>query len=93
LVYEINNRGNGDEFFSFAGGGFRDFTRIAASSPQMWKDICIANKTAILEEIAAYETVLSELKTSVANEDSQRLMDIFQASRKARIYWGEKKDW
>ena len=93
LVYEISRRENGDEFFSFAAGGFRDFTRIAASSPHMWKDICLANKAAILEEMTAYESVLSELKDCLINEDSEHLMEIFEASRKARRYWGEKKHW
>ena len=62
LVYDINRRPNGDEFFSFAAGGFRDFTRIAASSPDMWRDVCLANRDALLDELAIYQAVLSELK-------------------------------
>ena len=93
LVYEINRRENGNEFFSFAAGGFRDFSRIAASSPAMWRDIFLANKTALLKEITAYQTVLDELKDCLIKEDGDRLTEIFEASRTARTDWALKKRW
>lgn len=63
LVAQVANAEDAALKLDFAGGGFRDFTRIAASSPEMWRDICIANKDALLREISIYESVLAHLKT------------------------------
>ena len=49
LVDEIASRPNAEQLFSFAASGFRDFTRIAGSSPEMWRDISLANKTALIK--------------------------------------------
>ena len=54
LVHDFAQRPNSDQLFGFAAGGFRDFTRIASSHPEMWRDICIANRQALLQELDAY---------------------------------------
>ena len=54
LVDELACRADSDAFFRFAASGFRDFTRIAGSSPEMWRDIALANREALLTEIDAY---------------------------------------
>ena len=51
LVHDLAQRENRDLLLSFAASGFRDFTRIAASSPEMWRDICLANRDALLIEM------------------------------------------
>ena len=51
LVHEVAGRDNSEQLFSFAAGGFRDFTRIASSHPEMWRDICVANRDRLLEEM------------------------------------------
>ncbi len=56
LVSMIAARPDGAELFSFAGAGFRDFTRIAGSSPEMWRDICVANRDVLLHEIEAFQS-------------------------------------
>ncbi len=54
LVDELAARPDAAELFRYAASGFRDFTRIAASSPEMWRDIALANRDALLAEIDAY---------------------------------------
>jgi prephenate dehydrogenase len=62
LVDDIASRPNAAQLFSFAASGFRDFTRIAGSHPEMWRDISMANREALLKEISAYESELATLK-------------------------------
>jgi prephenate dehydrogenase len=73
--------------FSFAAGGFRDFTRIAASSPEMWRDVCIANRAALLTEIDAYTKVLARFREAIAASDGAALEAAFERSRTARSEW------
>jgi prephenate dehydrogenase len=91
LVDDIASRANAEELFSFAASGFRDFTRIAGSSPEMWRDISIANKTALLNEITAFENELSQLKQLLANEDGAGLQALFERASVARNNWAESK--
>lgn len=89
LVNEIANRPNAAQLFSFAASGFRDFTRIAGSHPEMWRDIALANKTALLGEISAYEQQLSILKQLLVNEDGKGLEALFQTASTARNNWAK----
>jgi prephenate dehydrogenase len=73
--------------FSFAAGGFRDFTRIAASSPEMWRDVCIANRAALLTEIDAYTKVLARFRQAIDAADAAALEAAFERSRTARSQW------
>jgi prephenate dehydrogenase len=73
--------------FAFASGGFRDFTRIAASSPEMWRDICVANRDALLEEIDRYTAVLAALRAAIEAGDGASLETVFARSRAARADW------
>ena len=91
LVDDIAKRPNAAQLFSFAASGFRDFTRIAGSSPEMWRDISLANKTALLSEISAFETELSQLKQLLENEDGAGLRALFEHASKARNDWAETK--
>ncbi len=91
LVEDIASRDNADELFQFAASGFRDFTRIAGSSPEMWRDISFANKTALLSEITTYEQALAKLKQTLAKEDSDALQALFERASKARNEWAQQK--
>jgi len=71
----------------FAAGGFRDFTRIAASSPEMWRDICVANRAALLEELDGYTAVLAQLRDAIERGDGAALEAVFARSRTARRNW------
>jgi prephenate dehydrogenase len=88
LVAQVANAEDASLKLDFAGGGFRDFTRIAASSPEMWRDICVANKTALLKELATYQTVLAHLKSQIERDDGEGLERIFARASKVRSEWG-----
>ena len=86
LVSEVAARPNAAELLSFAAGGFRDFTRIAASSPEMWRDIALQNAQAILEEIDRFSAQLAVFRELVARGEGpglERLMAEARASRQA----------
>ena len=76
------------EIIGFSGGGFRDFTRIGASSPEMWRDIFMANRDVILEQIGDYERVLGGLKQAIRENNGDELLTQFERSRswKERIH-------
>jgi prephenate dehydrogenase len=87
LVHMIATRSDAQELFSFAAGGFRDFTRIASSSPEMWRDIALANREALLTDIARYQQQLGNLSELIRNADADRLVQVFEAARGARDAW------
>lgn len=69
---------------SFSGGGFKDFTRIAASSPEMWRDICLHNGENILVTLEAYEAVLGRIKRYIQDHNGSGLYQEFERARKLR---------
>jgi len=90
LVDELATRTNSDLFFSYAAGGFRDFTRIAGSHPTMWRDISLANSPALLKELDAYSLKLQELRAALAKQDGAALLDMFERAQKARTDWANR---
>lgn len=91
LVEQILNSPDAALKFSFAAGGFRDFTRIAASSPEMWRDVCVANRVALLDELDAYTAVLARLRAAIDAGDGAALEAVFARSRVARSEWQEQR--
>ncbi|RKF49088.1 prephenate dehydrogenase/arogenate dehydrogenase family protein [Paraburkholderia fungorum] len=91
LVEQILNSPDAALKFSFAAGGFRDFTRIAASSPEMWRDVCVANRAALLDELDAYTAVLARLRAAIEAADGAALEAVFARSRVARSEWQEQR--
>ncbi len=91
LVHELALRENRDLLFSFAASGFRDFTRIAASHPEMWRDICLANRAALLEELDRYRSQLDELHDVLLRGDGAALEKTFDIARTARRDWAGNK--
>ena len=86
-VDDLAQRADGDTFFRFAASGFRDFTRIAGSSPEMWRDIALANREAVLAELDAYLAALQALRQAVDAEDADALLKMFTRARAARENW------
>lgn len=80
-----------EDLLRFAGSGFRDFTRIAGSSPEMWRDICLANREALLKQIDAYQNELTNLREMLARADGQALEKFFADARAARQRWLQDK--
>jgi prephenate dehydrogenase/cyclohexadieny/prephenate dehydrogenase len=73
-----------DDVIQYSAGGLRDFTRIAASDPLMWKDIFIDNSENILKVLDNYSKNLNEIKDAIKNKDSKKLLDIFSSTKKVR---------
>ena len=73
-----------DDVIQYSAGGLRDFTRIAASDPLMWKDIFIDNSVNILKVLDNYSKNLNEIKDAIKNKDSKKLLDIFSSTKKVR---------
>ena len=92
LVSDLANRPNAKQLFDFAASGFRDFTRIAGSSPEMWRDISLANKTALLSELETYQAEITALQNLLKNEDSQGLQTMFEHASQARQAWQKERE-
>jgi prephenate dehydrogenase len=87
LVHEVARRENSAQLFSFAAGGFRDFTRIASSHPEMWRDICIANRDRLLDELKSYSSELGSVQKLLEAGDGPGLEKLFASARDARNKW------
>lgn len=84
LVAQIAGDADGDRKFGFAGAGFRDFTRIAASSPVMWRDICLANRAALGADLRRYREQLERLQAAVDAGNAAALEAVFAKASDAR---------
>ncbi len=73
-----------EDVIQYSAGGLRDFTRIAASDPLMWKDIFINNSENILKVLDNYSKNLDEIKVAIKNKDSNKLLEIFSSTKKVR---------
>lgn len=92
LVHDLAVREDSELYFTFAASGFRDFTRIAASHPEMWRDICLANRAALLEEITRYQSEIESLKTALQTLDGAQLEEAFGLARTARRTWAQTQN-
>ncbi|WP_211454401.1 prephenate dehydrogenase [Collimonas antrihumi] len=87
LVDDIANKPHAASLFQYAASGFRDFTRIAGSSPEMWRDISLANQSALLSELDAYLLQLTRLRGLLAAGDGPALEAIYSNAQQARHSW------
>ena len=87
LVEQLANREDNLDIFRYAAGGFRDFSRIAASDPHMWHDIFFANKKAILNAVDGFEKQLAVLRKLIEDENSQALMGLLGHAQAARQHF------
>ena len=84
LVNAVLSMGSPERRLHLAGPGFRDTTRIAASSPTMWRDICLSNQKALLESLLSYKTNLEVICQAIEKGDGQKIEEFFERSAKAR---------
>jgi prephenate dehydrogenase len=87
LVDDIAAKPHADLLFQYAASGFRDFTRIAGSSPEMWRDISLANREALLTELDAYLAQLTNLRAMLAASDGGALERVYANAQHARHEW------
>lgn len=87
LVHDLAGRANAEQLFKYAASGFRDFTRIAGSHPEMWRDICVANRQALLAELDAYLAELAWLRALLIQSDGASLEKLFAEASDARNAW------
>ncbi len=89
LVNLINKKKNKEVLLNFAASGFRDFSRIAASSPEMWRDICLANKDSILQDLILFEKEICELKSFLELNELANLEKYLKNASTTRKKWSE----
>lgn len=92
LMEDLAARPEAPIYFRYAGAGFRDFTRIAGSHPEMWRDITLANRSALLTELDAYITKLQELRGLIQEGDGTGLEELFARARTARMNWNKARN-
>lgn len=94
LVDTLCNQPDGKEIFKYAAGGFRDFSRIAASDPTMWRDIFKANRDAVLEILDKFTHDLSHIRDLIEKDELEALSEKFAKAKEARDYFSsiDKKD-
>lgn len=91
LVNMLAGRPGPARLFGLSAGGLRDTVRIAGSSPEMWADICVANRDALLAALEDYENELEETRAAIERADAQELKRLFARARAAREKWLVKK--
>ena len=89
LVDDVASKPHAQILFQYAASGFRDFTRIAGSSPEMWRDISLANRAALLHELDAYLVQLIRMRKMLVERDSDGLEQIYSHAQQARRNWSE----
>lgn len=87
LVDDIARKPHADLLFQYAASGFRDFTRIAGSSPEMWRDITLANRDAMLRELDSYTGQLARLRSHLLAGDAQSIEAVYANAQRARHNW------
>ena len=88
LVDCLASRDGAEDIFRFAGGGFADFTRIAASNPRMWHDIAMANRINVIDLLRAFEAEVADVRAALEGKDSEKLLAVFERAKRSRDDFG-----
>jgi prephenate dehydrogenase len=87
LMNSIASQDHGRDFLSLAGPGFRDFTRIAASEPKMWRDILMANRHELLEQSRIFQRALQAMEQMIDGGNAEALEDLINQASATRAQW------
>lgn len=87
LMNSISGQSHGADYLSLAGPGFRDFTRIAASDPKVWRDILLANREELLAQSKMFQQSLESLENLIANNDGDSLERLIEQASDTRASW------
>jgi prephenate dehydrogenase len=87
LINAIAAQKEGADFLTLAGPGFRDFTRIAASEPKMWRDIMLANRQELLQQAKIFHETLAAMEKMIENGDGDALEVLIEQASRTRAIW------
>jgi prephenate dehydrogenase len=87
LMNSIKGQADGDTYLSLAGPGFRDFTRIAASDPSIWRDILISNREELIAQSRHFQRALHAMETAIAAGNPDALESLIDAASSSRSHW------
>ena len=87
MMQSVLNQPKADEVLSLAGPGFRDFTRIGAGDPQLWRDVLLANREQVLAQSRQFRQALEQLEGLMEAQDGQGLQDRLTLASAARAHW------
>ena len=87
LVNAISGQPQGKDYLSLAGPGFRDFTRIAASDPKVWRDILISNREELLTQSKIFQANLKALEIMISNSNTEALEGLIEQASNTRSNW------
>jgi prephenate dehydrogenase len=90
FMEQVAASADADLRLGLAGTGFRDFTRVAAGSAEMWRDIFMANREAVLRELEGFRATLTEAESALRDEDAQKLYDMLERAALVRRFWGSR---
>jgi prephenate dehydrogenase len=91
LMNTISGQVQGKDFLGLAGPGFRDFTRIAASDPQIWRDILISNREELLAQSKIFQRNLHALELMISNSNGEALEGMIEQASQTRAHWSMNK--
>jgi len=89
LVNQILRDKNKKLMLNFAASGFRDFSRIAASSPEVWRDICIANRSSLITDLKKFQSQIDKMISLIEKNDEKKLLNYLKDASKTRQEWSE----
>ena len=92
LMNSITSQPDGRDYLSLAGPGFRDFSRIAASDPQLWRDVLIANREEIARQSELFERAMAQLRRAISDGDGEELKSLINSASHARANWRLTRD-
>ncbi|MBY0455178.1 MAG: prephenate dehydrogenase/arogenate dehydrogenase family protein [Burkholderiaceae bacterium] len=87
FINGLAGQSQAESFFSLAGPGFRDFTRIAASDPKIWRDILLANREEVLTQSKLFQQSLQQLEQIIRSDNPQALQDMLTLASETRAHW------